>query len=74
MKGAALFTLDWLVTDSSGHLVTAPSTSPENDFYYDRKKGYRSFCCHHDGYGHHPGSCLKTHGGIKTVEYRCFIS
>lgn len=38
MKGSALFTLDWLVSDSSGHLVTAPSTSPENDFYYGDKK------------------------------------
>jgi len=38
MKGAALFTLDWLVPDSSGHLVTAPSTSPENNYYYDGKK------------------------------------
>jgi alpha-L-fucosidase 2 len=38
MKGAALFTLDWLVPDSSGHLVTAPSTSPENDYYYAGKK------------------------------------
>ncbi len=40
IKGAALFTLDWLVKDSSGYLVTAPSTTPENDFYYgDKKKG-----------------------------------
>ncbi|HMO62580.1 MAG TPA: glycoside hydrolase family 95 protein [Ferruginibacter sp.] len=38
MKGAAIFTLNWLVTDSSGHLVTAPSTSPENDYYYEGKK------------------------------------
>lgn len=38
MKGAAEFTLDWLVPDTSGHLVTAPSTSPENDFYYGDKK------------------------------------
>src|SRR5215204_5254363 len=38
MKGAAMFTLDWLVPDSSGRLVTAPSTSPENDFYYGDKK------------------------------------
>jgi alpha-L-fucosidase 2 len=38
MKGAALFTLDWLVPDSNGYLVTAPSTSPENDYYYDGKK------------------------------------
>jgi len=32
MKGAAEFTLDWLVTDKDGYLVTAPSTSPENKF------------------------------------------
>jgi alpha-L-fucosidase 2 len=32
MKGAALFTLDWLVEDKDGKLVTAPSTSPENTF------------------------------------------
>ncbi len=38
MKDAAIFTLDWLVPDSSGHLVTSPSTSPENDFYYADKK------------------------------------
>ena len=34
MKGAAQFTLDWLQTDAQGHLVTVPSTSPENDYYY----------------------------------------
>jgi alpha-L-fucosidase 2 len=32
MKEAALFTLDWLVEDKDGHLVTAPSTTPENEF------------------------------------------
>lgn len=32
MQGAALFCLDWLIEDSSGYLVTAPSTSPENKF------------------------------------------
>ena len=32
MKQAALFTLDWLVEDKNGWLVTAPSTSPENLF------------------------------------------
>ncbi|WP_159470532.1 glycosyl hydrolase family 95 catalytic domain-containing protein [Dyadobacter sp. 3J3] len=32
MKEAALFTLDWLVEDENGYLVTAPSTSPENKF------------------------------------------
>jgi alpha-L-fucosidase 2 len=29
MKGAAEFCLDWLVEDGQGHLVTAPSVSPE---------------------------------------------
>ena len=32
MKQAALFTLDWLVEDKNGYLVTAPSTTPENLF------------------------------------------
>ncbi len=32
MKDAAQFCLDWLVDDKQGHLVTAPSTSPENVF------------------------------------------
>ncbi|HVN58434.1 MAG TPA: glycoside hydrolase family 95 protein [Bacteroidales bacterium] len=32
MKGAARFCLDWLVPDSKGDLVTAPSTSPENKY------------------------------------------
>lgn len=34
MKSAAEFCLDWLVEDKNGYLVTAPSLSPENDFYY----------------------------------------
>lgn len=38
MKGAAHFTFDWLIPDSSGYLVTAPSGSPENDYYYGDKK------------------------------------
>ncbi|MFC4210253.1 glycoside hydrolase N-terminal domain-containing protein [Pedobacter lithocola] len=38
MKGAAIFTLDWLVPDKNGYLVTAPSFSPENDFIYGPKK------------------------------------
>lgn len=33
MKGAAEFLLDHLVDDGTGHLVTAPSTSPEHEFY-----------------------------------------
>ena len=32
MKGAAEFCLDWLIDDGQGHLVTAPSTSPEHKF------------------------------------------
>jgi alpha-L-fucosidase 2 len=32
MKGAAEFCLDWLVDDGKGHLVTAPSASPEIGF------------------------------------------
>jgi alpha-L-fucosidase 2 len=38
MKDAARFTLAWLQPDGHGHLVTAPSTSPENAFYYGDKK------------------------------------
>ena len=32
MAGAAEFCLDWLIDDGRGHLVTAPSTSPEHKF------------------------------------------
>ncbi|HEX9105843.1 MAG TPA: glycoside hydrolase family 95 protein, partial [Longimicrobiales bacterium] len=32
MKGAAQFLLDWLVEGPDGFLVTAPSTSPENEY------------------------------------------
>ncbi len=32
MKGAARFCLDFLVYDSKGFLITAPSTSPENNY------------------------------------------
>ncbi|HTF17355.1 MAG TPA: hypothetical protein VK658_04740, partial [Chryseolinea sp.] len=32
MKGSAVFTTGWLIEDGKGHLVTAPSTSPENVF------------------------------------------
>lgn len=38
MKGAAQFILSWLVPDKDGHLVTAPSMSPENDFIYGDKQ------------------------------------
>jgi alpha-L-fucosidase 2 len=33
MKGSAEFCLDWLIEDEHGHLVTAPSASPEADFH-----------------------------------------
>jgi alpha-L-fucosidase 2 len=33
MRGAATFMLDCLVEDGAGHLVTCPSTSPENTFF-----------------------------------------
>lgn len=40
MKDAARFLLAWLQPDPQGRLVTAPSTSPENDFYYgEGRKG-----------------------------------
>jgi alpha-L-fucosidase 2 len=40
MKGAAQFMLAWLQPDAKGRLVTSPSTSPENAFYYgDRQTG-----------------------------------
>ncbi|RYD73832.1 MAG: glycoside hydrolase family 95 protein, partial [Sphingobacteriales bacterium] len=33
MKGAAEFSIDWLVENKQGLLITAPSTSPENKFF-----------------------------------------
>ncbi len=40
LKGAALFCLEYLVPDSKGYLVTAPSTSPENVYITD--KGFKA--------------------------------
>lgn len=41
-KGAALFMLEWLQEDKeSGYLVTNPSSSPENRFYYTDRHGAR---------------------------------
>jgi alpha-L-fucosidase 2 len=46
MKGAAEFCLDWLVEDGKGHLVTAPSASPEIGFTTpDGKRGTVSMAC-----------------------------
>ena len=39
MKGAAEFCLNWLIEDGNGHLVTSPSTSPEN--IYQATDGYK---------------------------------
>lgn len=39
MKGAAEFCLDLLVEDGKGHLVTSPSTSPENQFELSGNEG-----------------------------------
>ena len=36
MKEASIFCEDWLIQDGKGHLVTAPSTSPENVFITDK--------------------------------------
>ena len=36
MKGAAQFSMDWMVKDSAGFWVTMPSVSPENQFIDDK--------------------------------------
>lgn len=42
MKGAALFMLEWLQEDiETGYMVTNPSSSPENRFYYIDLDGKR---------------------------------
>jgi len=46
MKGAAEFLLDWLVENPNNpqELITAPSTSPENEYVTD--KGYHGMTCY----------------------------
>lgn len=39
MKGSVEFMLQWLQKDPSGFIVTNPSSSPENRFYYTDKNG-----------------------------------
>ena len=39
LKSAAEFSLAWLQTDANGYLITLPSTSPENVYYYQDKSG-----------------------------------
>ena len=43
MKGAAAFCMKWLV-EHEGELITAPSTSPENEYITD--KGYHGVTCY----------------------------
>jgi len=35
LKGSAEFCLDWSIEDGKGHLITAPSTSPENFYLFE---------------------------------------
>jgi alpha-L-fucosidase 2 len=46
MKGAAEFLLDWLIPNPNNpeELITAPSTSPENEYITD--KGYHGMTCY----------------------------
>ena len=46
MKGAAQFCLDWLIENPNkpGELITAPSTSPENEYKTDQ--GYHGMTCY----------------------------
>ena len=46
MKGAAEFCLDWLIPNPNNpqELITAPSTSPENEYVTD--KGYHGMTCY----------------------------
>lgn len=39
LKGACEFVSDYLIEDSQGRLVTSPSNSPENRFYYTDENG-----------------------------------
>ena len=46
MQGATDFCMDWLIDNpkQSGELITAPSTSPENEYVTD--KGYHGMTCY----------------------------
>lgn len=39
LKGSCRFVKDYLVEDCNGYLVTSPSNSPENAFYYQDRSG-----------------------------------
>ena len=48
LKGACEFVSDYLIEDENGFLVTSPSNSPENSFYYTEPDGgkYESMFTH----------------------------
>ncbi len=41
LRGACEFAMDYLTEDKDGYLVTSPSNSPENQFYYTDAEGKR---------------------------------
>lgn len=41
LKGSCEFMCDYLIEDNHGYLVTSPSNSPENEFYYYDENGNR---------------------------------
>ena len=41
LKGSCQFLCDYLVENKDGYLVSTPSNSPENSFYYDHPSGER---------------------------------
>ncbi len=43
IKGACRFILDFLIEDSQGRLVTAPSSSPENEFILNDQKSFLTY-------------------------------
>ena len=42
LKGSCRFVCDYLITDKNGQLVTSPSNSPENEFYYYDENGNKN--------------------------------
>ena len=43
LKGSCRFVMDYLVEDSQGYLITNPSNSPENRFYYYDEQGQKQY-------------------------------
>ncbi|MBQ8783004.1 MAG: glycoside hydrolase N-terminal domain-containing protein [Clostridia bacterium] len=42
LKGSCEFVKDYLIEDENGNLVTSPSNSPENEFYYTKPDGEKA--------------------------------